>query len=81
MNLLRAVINLLIAGSVVVGGPAAYGVCQAGCSSVVVSCYAAAGFVFGMVPAVAAPPAIAGCNSAYGTCQAACATILLAPFP
>lgn len=28
-------------------GPAAYGICQAGCASIVVACYAAAGFTFG----------------------------------
>ncbi|KAK7545839.1 hypothetical protein IWX49DRAFT_397246 [Phyllosticta citricarpa] len=60
-------------------GPLGYGICQAGCSGVVVACYAAAGFTFGTVLAVAAPPAILVCNSAYGTCQAACAAVLLAP--
>ncbi|KAK4617846.1 hypothetical protein CLAFUW4_11816 [Fulvia fulva] len=61
-----------------IGGPAAYGICQAGCASVVVACYAAAGFVFG-VALPAAPPAILACNSAFGTCQAACAVVVFAP--
>lgn len=60
-------------------GPAAYGICQAGCSAVVAACYAAAGAVFGTVAAPAAPAAILGCNSAYGTCQAACWASLFAP--
>ncbi len=33
------------------GGPAAQGVCYAGCAAMVVACYAAAGFVFGTVTA------------------------------
>ncbi|KAK7517721.1 hypothetical protein IWZ03DRAFT_376873 [Phyllosticta citriasiana] len=44
-------------------GPLGYGICQAGCSGVVVACYAAAGFTFGTVLAVAAPPAILVCNN------------------
>jgi hypothetical protein len=31
-------------------GPLAYGLCQAGCSTVVVACYAAAGVTFGKNP-------------------------------
>ncbi|KAL8987687.1 MAG: hypothetical protein Q9169_008669, partial [Polycauliona sp. 2 TL-2023] len=47
-------------------GPAGYGICQAGCSAVVVACYAGAGFTFGTVTAGAAvPAAIVGCNSAF----------------
>ncbi|KAF1972950.1 hypothetical protein BU23DRAFT_554800 [Bimuria novae-zelandiae CBS 107.79] len=60
-------------------GPIGYGICQAGCSAVVVACYSAAGFTFGTVAAAAAPAAIAACNTAYGTCQAACAAVLLSP--
>ena len=63
-------------------GPLGYGGCQAGCSAVVVACYAAAGATFGTVTAgVGTPAAIVACNSAYGTCQAACAAVLLAPTP
>ena len=62
----------------VLASPVAYGVCQAGCSAVVVACYTAAGCTFGTVLAAGAPAAIIGCNSAYGTCQAACAAVLLA---
>jgi hypothetical protein len=65
----------------VLAGPVGYGVCQAGCSTVVVACYAAAGCTFGTVLAAGAPAAIVGCNSAYGTCQAACAAVLLVPTP
>lgn len=64
----------------VLAGPAAYGICQAGCSGIVVACYGAAGFTFGtVVAAAAAPPAILTCNSAFGACQAACAAAALAP--
>ncbi|KAF2175953.1 hypothetical protein K469DRAFT_608836 [Zopfia rhizophila CBS 207.26] len=71
----------LFALPIVVAGPLAYGVCQAGCSTVVVACYAAAGATFGTIAAAAAPPAIIGCNTAYGACQATCASVLLAPTP
>ncbi|PYI08491.1 FAD binding domain protein [Aspergillus sclerotiicarbonarius CBS 121057] len=81
MNYLGAVFSLLVAANGVFATQAAYGVCQAGCSAVVVSCYAAGGSVFGVVPAVAASPAILACNSSYGTCQVACASLLLAPAP
>ena len=63
----------------ILAGPVAYGVCQAGCSAVVVACYTAAGCTFGTVRAAGAPAAIVGYNSAYGTCQAAFAAVLLAP--
>ena len=53
-----------------------------GCNTVVVACYAAAGFTFGTVAAPLAPPAIVACNAGLGTCSAACATVaLLAPTP
>ncbi|KAL1714231.1 hypothetical protein EV715DRAFT_295315 [Schizophyllum commune] len=62
-------------------GPIAYGLCQTGCNTLAVACYAGAGFTFGVaLPAV--PPAIAACNAGLGTCSAACAaTALLAPTP
>ncbi|KAE8371456.1 hypothetical protein BDV26DRAFT_286779 [Aspergillus bertholletiae] len=60
-------------------GPAAYGVCQAGCSAVVMACYSAAGFTWGATLGVSAPAFVIACNTAYGTCQAACAATLLTP--
>ncbi|EIM84439.1 uncharacterized protein STEHIDRAFT_61372 [Stereum hirsutum FP-91666 SS1] len=67
----------------VTGGPIAYGICQTGCNTVAVACYAAAGFQFGtVVAAVAAPATILACNAALGTCSTACATVaLFAPTP
>ena len=62
-------------------GPAAYGVCQAGCAAVVTACYAAAGFTWGATLGATAPASIVACNSAFGTCQAACAAVGLAPTP
>jgi len=55
----------------------------AGCNTLAVACYAAAGLTFGTVVAAAAAPAAAmGCNAALGTCSATCATVaLLAPTP
>ncbi|KAJ8072958.1 hypothetical protein AAF712_008142 [Marasmius tenuissimus] len=76
-------VALLAALQGVNGGPIAYGICQTGCNSVAVACYAAAGFTFGTVIAAPATPAvILACNAALGTCSAACATVgLFAPTP
>jgi len=63
-------------------GLASYGICQAGCASIVTACYTGAGAVFGTVTAeVGTPAAIIGCNSAFGKCQAACIAAGLAPIP
>lgn len=67
--------------SPILAGPAAYGVCQAGCASVVMACYSAAGFTWGATMGASAPASIVACNTAFGTCQAACAATLLAPTP
>lgn len=62
-------------------GPIAYGICQAGCAALVVTCYSAAGATFGTVVAsAAAPAAVLACNSAFGACSAKCAVaVLIAP--
>lgn len=65
----------------VLGGPIAYGICQAGCASLAVACYSGAGAIFGTIAAAAAPPAILACNAAQGTCFAGCAAALLLPTP
>ncbi|KAK0232361.1 hypothetical protein EDD85DRAFT_956211 [Armillaria nabsnona] len=64
-------------------GPIAYGICQTGCNTMAVACYAAAGATFGTVVAAAAAPAvILACNASLGTCSTACATVaLFAPTP
>lgn len=52
---------------------ASYGVCQTGCNTLVVACYAASGFTFGVATAGAAvPAAIVGCNTGLGLCMASC---------
>lgn len=57
----------------------AYGLCQTGCNTVAVACYAAAGATFGTVTAGAAiPAAVVACNAALGVCMAACAGITIA---
>ncbi|KAI4226682.1 MAG: hypothetical protein L6R36_002995 [Xanthoria steineri] len=82
MKLAKLLTTLATLTAVTSAGPAGYGVCQAGCSAVVVACYSGAGFTFGTVTAGAAvPAAIVACNSAFGTCQAACAAVLIAPTP
>lgn len=63
------------------GGPIGYAICQGGCASLVMACYAAAGAIWGATAGVGAPPAVLACNAGYGTCQAACAAALLAPIP
>eukprot|EP00490_Sorites_sp_Unknown_P006533 CAMPEP_0114676104 /NCGR_PEP_ID=MMETSP0191-20121206/48791_1 /TAXON_ID=126664 /ORGANISM="Sorites sp." /LENGTH=82 /DNA_ID=CAMNT_0001946547 /DNA_START=64 /DNA_END=312 /DNA_ORIENTATION=+ len=73
---------LLLSIMSVDGGPAAYGICQTGCNSVVVACYAAAGVTFGTVTAgVGTPAAIVACNVGLGTCMAACVAAGCAPTP
>ncbi|KAF9472595.1 hypothetical protein BDN70DRAFT_915839 [Pholiota conissans] len=82
-NVVAPIICALAATSTVMAGPIAYGLCQTGCNTVAVACYASAGMTFGtVVAAAAAPPLILGCNAALGTCSAMCATVaLLAPTP
>ncbi|KAL3122511.1 hypothetical protein niasHT_003047 [Heterodera trifolii] len=81
-SFITSFILLLLSLNPAIGGPAAYGVCQAGCSAVVVACYAAAGAVFGTVTAgIGTPHAILACNTAYGSCQSACWTALFSPTP
>ncbi len=76
---LRVIILLI---SCVEAGPAAYGICQAGCAAVVVACYAAAGAVFGTVTAgVGTPAAILAYNVAFGKCSAACIAAGFLPTP
>ncbi|KAF9638679.1 hypothetical protein BFW01_g9576 [Lasiodiplodia theobromae] len=72
--------SLIFAGTAT-AGPIAYGICQAGCASVVMACYAAAGFTWGATLGATAPASIIACNAAFGTCQAACAVVALAPTP
>lgn len=56
-------------------GIAAYGLCQTGCNTAAVACYAAAGgAVFGVV-------LVPACSAAQGACMAACAAMALAPTP
>ncbi|KAI1736724.1 hypothetical protein F4680DRAFT_246167 [Xylaria scruposa] len=75
------VTSLLASTPIVSAGPAAYGICQAGCAAVVTACYAAAGFTWGATAGVSAPATIIACNSAFGTCQAACYVAAFAPTP
>lgn len=53
------------------GGPLAYGICQTGCNTLCVACYASAGVTFGTVTVGAGTPAIIlGCNAGLGFCMA-----------
>lgn len=79
LTIMTTISAILING--VEGGPAAYGICQAGCAAVVTACYAAAGFTFGVPIPGSTPAAIIACNSAFGTCQAACVAAGAAPIP
>ncbi|KAI9354162.1 hypothetical protein BD770DRAFT_392522 [Pilaira anomala] len=63
-------------------GPISYGICQTGCNALAVSCYAAAGAVFGTVTAgVGVPAAIIGCNVGLGLCMSGCVAAGLSPIP
>lgn len=67
----------------VLAGPIAYGICQSGCATIAVACYAGAGFTFGTVTAgIGTPAAIVACNTAFGICSTKCAIVgLAAPTP
>jgi hypothetical protein len=83
-NALAFAVFALLVSSInpVEAGPLAYGICQTGCNTVVVACYAAAGFTFGTVTAgMGVCPAIIACNVALGSCMAACAAVALTPTP
>lgn len=63
-------------------GPGLWALCSAGCATLVVACYSAAGFTFGTVTAgVGIPGAISNCNSAFGTCMKSCAVATAGPTP
>ncbi|KAF2262031.1 hypothetical protein CC78DRAFT_535094 [Lojkania enalia] len=79
MRLSSLSVELLLLAGTASAGPAAYGVCQAGCAGVVMACYSAAGFTWGATMGASAPATIVACNAAFGSCQAACAAALIAP--
>ncbi|KAG5753170.1 hypothetical protein H9Q70_004225 [Fusarium xylarioides] len=82
MKPLRFLVAIASFSTTTVAGPIAYGVCQAGCASVAMACYAAGGATWGATAGATAPATIAACNSAFGVCSAACAqTALIAPTP
>ncbi|KAH6709034.1 hypothetical protein BKA61DRAFT_738127 [Leptodontidium sp. MPI-SDFR-AT-0119] len=70
-------ILLATSPTLILGGPLAYGICQAGCAAVMTACYAAGGATWGATLGSNAPATIVACNSAFGTCQAACAVVAL----
>lgn len=74
-------LGLVFMAAIAQAGPVGYGLCQAGCSAIVMACYAAGGATWGATACATAPATIIGCNFAFGTCQAACAAILIAPTP
>lgn len=75
-------IGILLLATLTYAGPLAYGICQTGCNSLAVACYAAAGATFGTVTGGAGiPAAIIGCNAALGTCMGLCIAAGCAPTP
>ncbi|EOA84151.1 uncharacterized protein SETTUDRAFT_93357 [Exserohilum turcica Et28A] len=76
-SLNNTAVAILILSSQTSAGPLGYAVCQAGCASVVMACYSAAGYVWGNTLSADAPDAVIGCNLAFGKCQAACAEVTL----
>ncbi|PVH85672.1 hypothetical protein DL98DRAFT_511255 [Cadophora sp. DSE1049] len=76
-----AIILLATTPTLIIGGPVAYGICQAGCATVVTACYVAAGATWGATLGATAPATVVGCNTAFGICQAKCAIVALLPTP
>ncbi|KAG2102812.1 uncharacterized protein F5147DRAFT_654896 [Suillus discolor] len=76
MNLksLTLLLTAAAVSQVVVAGPLACAICQTGCNSLVVACYAGAGFTLVVVPPLA-PPAVIACSAAFGSYS----TILFLP--
>ncbi|KAK1977458.1 hypothetical protein LZ30DRAFT_664953 [Colletotrichum cereale] len=72
---------LLSSSLCVLAGPLGYGVCQAGCSAVVMACYTAAGATWGATLGLTASESVISYNLAFGKCQAACAAVPLSPTP
>ncbi|KAK0100245.1 hypothetical protein ONS96_007528 [Cadophora gregata f. sp. sojae] len=62
-------------------GPVGYGICKAGCASIVTACYAAAGATWGATLGATAPATVVACNTAFGICQGKCAVVALLPTP
>lgn len=81
MRPLALLLPALVFSTTAYAGPAAYGVCQAGCASIVMACYAAGGATWGATLGATAGPTIVACNAGFGTCSATCASLLLAPTP
>ncbi|KAI1118733.1 hypothetical protein F5Y14DRAFT_178302 [Nemania sp. NC0429] len=73
--------TILVFAPIACAGPAAYGVCQAGCAAVVMACYGAAGCTWGATLGASAPATIIACNAAFGVCQAACWVAAISPGP
>jgi hypothetical protein len=69
---LSITITLLCVVNTVFAGPISYGICQAGCATIVMACYSAAGATWGVTAGVSAPATVLACNVAFGKCQAAC---------
>lgn len=80
-----SILSILLVLSVLAGvtaGPIAYALCQTGCNTAVVACYASAGLTFGTATAgLGAPAAALACNVLLGTCMASCAGMAIAPTP
>ena len=59
-----------------------YEICQTGCNTLAVSCYAAADFTFGTITGgLGAPAVIVACNVSLGVCMASCVAAGLSPTP
>ena len=73
---------VIFAATCIEGGLLGYGICQAGCAGIVVTCYTVAGLTFGTITGgPGAPAAALLCNAAFGKCQVACVAAGLLPTP
>lgn len=66
--IVSTVLILALNISATLAGLCAYGVCQAGCATVVMACYGAAGFTWGATLGATALASIIACNTAFGSC-------------
>jgi hypothetical protein len=65
LSFAAATITLLALAGHTFAGPAAYGICQAGCAGVVMACCSAAGFTWGATLGASAPPTFIACYTAF----------------
>lgn len=74
MKVFKLMSAILLVTTTVAAISPSVGICYAGCATLAVACFAAAGAVFGVAngPVIGASKTLTACNSAFGKCESAC---------